>query len=166
MKTLEEFLTYKNPYIIREFQRKNARYNLNEADAQTLFEDMLRYLWLTGHYEDLKKAHTDRKFPDISITQSMIIIDEMWHEFILVTEHYVDFCEKYYGSYIHHPPAMPRFAENRKTMSEEECMEIFIEDVMSVVYDELGAEVTLRWFNEYHEYLPDNYLAEMSHHHG
>lgn len=165
MKSLPEFLAYQNPYIVKEFQRKNPQYNLSDVEAQTVFEDMLRYLWLTGIFEVRKKNHPKEKYPDISISESMIIIDEMWHEFILVTEYYVDFCEKYYGTYLHHPPAMPRFAANRKTLTEEECMEIFIEELMAAVYDELGEDVTLRWFSEYHKYLPDNYAEEMSHHH-
>jgi len=31
-------------------------------------------------------------------------IDKVWHEHILHTEHYVDFCRKIFGIYLHHRP--------------------------------------------------------------
>lgn len=33
------------------------------------------------------------------------IVDDAWHEFILFTKHYNDFCLKAFGRYLHHTPA-------------------------------------------------------------
>ena len=165
MKSLEEVLTYKNDYIIKEFLRKhNKRYNLSQEQALLLFDDLKRYLWMTATIDIERKKNEDILLPDVSISESMIIIDEIWHEFILVTEYYSDFCNQYFGKYIHHPPAMPKYALNAKTLSEQECMEIFIEELLETTYEYLGEEVTMRWFDTYRQYLSDNYKEELSHH--
>lgn len=33
------------------------------------------------------------------------IVDLAWHEFILFTRYYHEFCQQYYGRYIHHTPS-------------------------------------------------------------
>jgi hypothetical protein len=33
------------------------------------------------------------------------VADELWHEFILYTREYQDFCDKAFGSFLHHTPA-------------------------------------------------------------
>ena len=34
------------------------------------------------------------------------IADELWHEFILYTQHYQDFCQQPFGRFLHHTPAV------------------------------------------------------------
>lgn len=34
-------------------------------------------------------------------------VDEVWHTFILFTEDYASFCEKVFGFFLHHHPALP-----------------------------------------------------------
>jgi hypothetical protein len=34
------------------------------------------------------------------------VVDELWHEFILYTRHYQDFCNKAFGQFLHHTPAV------------------------------------------------------------
>ena len=164
MKSLTEVLSYQNNYIVEEFLRKHKNYNLSQEDALLLFDDLKRYLWMTATVDLKRKENEGELLPDVSISESMIIIDEIWHEFILVTEHYTDFCNENFGRYIHHPPAMPKYELNRKTLSDEECAEVFIEELLEITYDYLGDEVTMRWFDTYHKYLPDNHEEELSHH--
>lgn len=33
------------------------------------------------------------------------VVDDLWHEFILMTKDYHDFCEKAFGKYLHHNPS-------------------------------------------------------------
>lgn len=159
MQSLASVLDYQNRYIIREFLRKHPHYNLSQEQAQTVFDDMKRYLWLSDLYDKHRKD--DPETPDITISVSMIIIDEMWHEFILVTEHYTDFCQKYFGRYLHHPPYTKKYDRNAEKIGAEAAKEIFLDELLGAVYDNLGEEVTLRWFDTYRQYLP---AEEMSHH--
>jgi len=32
------------------------------------------------------------------------VVDDVWHEFILCTQAYTDFCQERYGRYVHHHP--------------------------------------------------------------
>lgn len=164
MKSLEEVLAYRNDYVVQTFRQHFPKYNLTDEQAKTLFDDLKRYLWLTAVTDAKKAANPEEKFPDISISESMIIIDEIWHEFILVTEHYYNFCQEYFGKYIHHPPPMPRWEENIQSKSEYDCYEIFVNELLNEVYDYLGEEVTFRWFDTYRSFLPDNHTEEISHH--
>lgn len=34
------------------------------------------------------------------------VVDDLWHEFILYTRHYDDFCRKAFGRFMHHTPAV------------------------------------------------------------
>jgi hypothetical protein len=34
-------------------------------------------------------------------------VDEVWHTFILFTRDYMSFCDRVYGSYLHHQPSIP-----------------------------------------------------------
>lgn len=165
MKSLKEVLSYQNNYIIQEFLRKhNNKYNLSQDEALLLFDDLKRYLWMTVTVDAERAKNEGELLPDVSISESMVIIDEIWHEFILVTEHYTDFCKDNFGKYIHHPPPMAKYEQNIKTLSKEECGEIFIGELLETTYDYLGDEVTMRWFDTYRKYIPDNHKEELSHH--
>ncbi len=159
IKPIDEILAYKNPYVIRRFQ---MTHKITEAEAEQIFEDVMRYLWLSAVVEE-KRKH-DVNVPDISIAEGMYIIDEMWHEFVLLTKMYTEFCQKYFGEYIHHPPELNKFGKNSKIMEETQAMEIFLGELIQCVIDYFGEEVALRWFDEYHKYLPDNYAELISHH--
>lgn len=34
------------------------------------------------------------------------VVDDLWHEFILFTQHYDEFCKKAFGKFLHHTPAV------------------------------------------------------------
>jgi hypothetical protein len=79
----------------------------------------------------------------------------MWHNFILFTATYRDFCEHYFGTYLHHTPASKKeklehrtqiltdVQAARKTFSDKLAL------LMSITYDELGADTVVKWFQQY-----------------
>lgn len=42
------------------------------------------------------------------------LVDDLWHEFILYTRHYQQFCKQAFGQYMHHTPAAV-LSENRRS---------------------------------------------------
>ena len=44
-----------------------------------------------------------KSFPEISICPGFCV-DEVWHDHILHTKNYTDFCNKMFGEYLHHIP--------------------------------------------------------------
>jgi hypothetical protein len=89
MKSLEEILGYKNSRVIERYEDE---LNLSGEEAETLFRDVLLFLYVCGT--------TDRK-SEITPTKA---IDEGWHEFIMFTKDYGIFCKEYFGIFIHHNP--------------------------------------------------------------
>jgi hypothetical protein len=68
----------------------------------------------------------------------------MWHEFILFTEDYSEFCQTFFGRYIHH---LPNVFENRPMPRDEEVREI--RRLLPYIYDHLGEETMRIWFATY-----------------
>lgn len=47
-----------------------------------------------------------------SVARPSVNIDEAWHEFVLHTKHYADYCITRYGHFIHHVPTSPLCCES------------------------------------------------------
>ncbi|AMP88838.1 hypothetical protein [Legionella pneumophila] len=90
--TLSELLHYKNEKIVTHFCHSHPEYSMREG--LILFEDLLAWMWLNKQ-RNLRGKKTYLFGP-------LLIIDEMWHSFILHTRDYVDFSMKYFGEYFHH----------------------------------------------------------------
>src|SRR5688572_4999841 len=105
MKNLPELntlLQYKNSAVIKRFQKKYPDFH---NTAERIFLDMLRFLWLCQkHKEDTLKKNPESEGFHCEMHKEMIMIDEMWHTFILATKDYAQFCDDYFGTFIHHVP--------------------------------------------------------------
>lgn len=82
-------LSYENPEVEARYQDKLG---LSSSEAAALFLDVKKFLFLCGNVE-VNFA--------LAPTKS---IDAGWHEFLLYTQDYADFCETYFGRFIHHQP--------------------------------------------------------------
>jgi hypothetical protein len=75
--------------------------------------------------------------------EEMKAIDQMWHVFLLYTKDYMDFCNEYFGEYIHHlPDIVPGLPQD------ENAFETNLSRFLNYNYDLLGEEVIRRWFSE------------------
>jgi len=74
-------------------------------------EDKDRYLVMRA----LRKfflAYLNGNFKPVAMPSQAV--DDLWHEFILYTRHYGDFCKQAFGRFLHHTPAVVLTAD-RKT---------------------------------------------------
>ncbi len=62
----------------------------SEGEAVIVFRDTIRFLDLCGTTDE-----------SLAPTES---IDKCWHQFLLFTKDYADFCRVFYGKFIHHSP--------------------------------------------------------------
>ena len=83
----EKVLKYQHPGVIGKLQ---TEMRMSKEEAERLFQDTLRFLWLCGSQPG--KFSPSRR------------IDETWHRFILFTRDYHEFCNRFFGKYIHHGP--------------------------------------------------------------
>jgi hypothetical protein len=84
---LEDVLNYNCPEVVARLQQK---LDLSDEAASQLFIDTRKFLYLCGTYNGRWVPSRD--------------IDAGWHEFILFTREYNDFCFKHFGRFIHHSP--------------------------------------------------------------
>lgn len=96
--TLENLLEYQCPLAISVFIRK---FNISTDRAGEIWKEMLKWLWLGNFYLNDLEASQELH---LEITSSLIVLDEMWHCFILCTEKYDEFCRMYFGKFLHHYP--------------------------------------------------------------
>jgi hypothetical protein len=83
---LENVMAYQNPDVEARICRD---LRCNPEVAHGVFEDLKKFLWLAG------AAPTHDMVPTP-------IIDEGWHCFLLFTQDYADFCQRFFGTFIHH----------------------------------------------------------------
>lgn len=82
-------------------------------------------------------------------------IDEVWHQFILFTKKYINFCERFFGTYVQHSPSN---APKYETISLAEApsfdvfqsrySRFFEEPLPDVWYDEKSVTTRRRVFND------------------
>ena len=83
-------LEFPAPYLVEKLV--NLRVVETAAEAEALFVEVKRHLLLALTLED-------RALPVFSTR-----VDEAWHQFILFTREYHDFCKRFAGRYLHHSP--------------------------------------------------------------
>jgi hypothetical protein len=136
--TRDEALRYDNPDVIRRFRRSFA---VTQDEAEDIFEETKSWLWFAAH------AQHGEAF----INESMWVIDEMWHTFILFTVEYAAYCERHFGRFLHHgpitgedhpeTPQMPlEGVENARSAQAERLRAQFLE-----IERLLGMETLLKW---------------------
>ncbi len=140
---LNEVLYYKNEAVIDRFKINQPK---DAVNAEYLFIEMLRYLWLCEkHSWDCINNPNDPSLQFVPVMhEEMRSIDNMWHEFILITRDYHDFCHHYFGRFLHHEPNM------RQTLGYSETE--FVDSLnlfLNYVYDVLGEEVLKNWFQDH-----------------
>lgn len=143
---LEAILTYNNEDIISRF---TDMYKVDDATAIEIFTETKKFLYLC-------------QLPKIFIPDELLIVDEMWHNFILFTKEYQIFCQQHFGRYFHHLPASKKEKEEQRIKNEtdpEGAKTEFQEKLSYVIgctYDHLGPETVIKWFKQY----PEDYSKE------
>lgn len=84
-------LDFEAPYLIEKLVKDRVCANTQEADA--LFREVKRFLYLNWTDRSrLWEMYSHR-------------VDEVWHQFVLFTRQYMDFCDVHYGIYLPHAPS-------------------------------------------------------------
>jgi hypothetical protein len=135
--------------VIYKFRNQ---YAVSEAQARDIFTETKKWLWFCARLERQQRTLPNglrMRAPVIHVNK--VIIDEMWHVFILFMRDYQRFCEEYLGGILYHSPGSPLYEEmdEDETRAQLEC-----------ISEELGDETLRKWYVEYGEtYSPANLLA-------
>lgn len=87
---MPELLAFRAPYL----EEKLVHLGIVEdhEEARLLFQEVKKYLVLA-------EMGADHSVPMFSVR-----IDEVWHQFVLFTAQYSEFCARFAGHYLHHAP--------------------------------------------------------------
>lgn len=132
-------LQYRNENVLSRF---TDLFQVSEAEAEDIFTETRKFLYICRQ-------------PGVFIPDELLILDEMWHNFILFTATYQQFCDQYFGGYLHHLPASKaeKEAHQRQLTSDAAgTRKLFHEKLaalMSITYDHLGRDTVVKWFQQY-----------------
>jgi hypothetical protein len=134
--SLEEVLCYKNDDVVHRFAED---FNLSLADSEAIFIELKKWLWLCA-LQGLSNSKSKHPTHPLTLFQEMFVVDLMWHTFILFTHDYSDFCENYFGTFVHHVPR-----SNRVKALPIKVQRDLIKNTYEYIYDNLGSETLLNW---------------------
>ncbi|HTF82257.1 MAG TPA: hypothetical protein VL947_11040 [Cytophagales bacterium] len=136
---LEKILAYENDDVLSRFM---DMYDMDADEAQDIFLETKKFLYVS-------------QLPTVFIPDDLLIIDEMWHNFILFTPQYHVFCKEHFQGYFHHLPASKKEKKERDKRRIEDpvkAKEEYLEKLKSLIetiFDHLGEETVIKWFQVY-----------------
>jgi hypothetical protein len=135
-----EALAFEAPYLIEKLVKDQVVDSADEAGA--LFREVKRYLVLTT---------VDRT---VAWSMYSLRVDHIWHQFILFTREYIEYCRQNFERYIQHAPSTapvredaPRLTPSTFQMFAQRYEELFGEPLPDVWYDEKNVTLKRRVVN-------------------
>ncbi|MEP1740098.1 MAG: hypothetical protein ABJI60_12475 [Kangiellaceae bacterium] len=148
MKSLDDIINYQNDDVLYRFTKN---YDVSFNEANDIFIETKKWLWLGFQKEEILSFGID----SVLIDNSLSIIDTMWHNFILFTKDYTDFCHHYFGSYIHHVPTVkPKQSSSGTEKSIEQIEQQIVNTLRpqyQLVFALLGENTFVKWYRTYPE---------------
>jgi hypothetical protein len=148
--------------ILHRFIADFGKYGLSPQDAEELFLETKRWLWLCAY----RKAEFEKgrlESVHIPLASESNAIDLMWHTFLLFTKNYADFCDRHFGFFIHHYPT-PQAEKLKASLAKKADPVAYratraeaLKPAYRYIYDVLGRETLIRWMEDF----PKRYRALM-----
>jgi len=133
---LDEVLAYRNPGVVRRFLKEH---DATPEEAAEIFREMLKWLYLCS------RSTAEGPQGLVCVMYAEIEkIDWMWHTFLLFTQDYAEFCERYFGFFLHHVPA----EDEEQTPVDEDAFRVELEQQYGLVHDVLGEETLTAWYEQ------------------
>ncbi len=144
---LKEVLEYKNKHIVDGL---TTALDVDISTAENLFEDGLIWLWYCNN--NASEGYRD-------IDDPILILDEVWHIFMLYTPYYMKFCQTYFGEYLHHMPTLVNSERSSLEINQDSYLRQKKKQ-LETIYELLGKDVFIRWYHKYPKiYSRENILT-------
>lgn len=158
--SLEVVMAYENQDVIDRFIKI---YAVDESEAQLIFDDVKRWLWMAN---EVKQRGINKP---VVIDSALLVLDEMWHNFILFSREYGEFCHTYFGRFCHHAPNSKREIEREQKRTADMTIAERKREIMEskrwqyeFVYDHLGEETFIRWYKVFPKKYAAGTLSQMA----
>lgn len=136
------------------------RYSISRDEAEEIFTETKKWLWLA--------ARTMNSGPhNLFIDKPLSIIDEMWHNFILHTKYYYDYCMSKFHHLIHHYPTTPEEkTEFKKQLKKNPSLvhkknAQLVKKQYDLIYDYLGPETLVKWYDQLASKYTEEYIKSI-----
>ena len=135
------------------------RYQVSYEEAEDIFNETKKWLWLASQSETTGTP--------VFIDRPLMIIDEMWHTFILHTQLYYNFCLRNFKKLVHHTPTTPREKQKRQEeflknpTNALKKQEEQLRTQYSLIYDNLGPETLLKWYDSMAQKYTPGYIQSI-----
>lgn len=130
-------LSYQPAIVLSRFEKDypSSRFSANEVWAE-----LMRFFWLCQHHYHARMQHPDDDALNFTCGMKGLIpeMDMMWHTFLLFTQEYAEFCQRYFGRFLHHSPITEKISFQES--------EVPFRKYLSYIYDHLGEETLKRWY--------------------
>jgi len=149
--SVPDYLGYANEDVLSRFSHL---YDMPEDEVLDVFQETKKFIAICTE-------------PDIYVNDDLLIVDEMWHNFILFTPVYAKFCERFFGRFVHHIPTPKKQREAHRKLLDtdpERARKEFMEReerLMRAVYDLCGEETVVKWFHAYPEKYSKAYIRSI-----
>jgi hypothetical protein len=135
---------YENDAVISKFRDE---WDISEEDSKDIFLEMKKFLYIS--------SITQTECFNMDVSESMLIIDKMWHTFVLFTKEYSSFCEEFFGKFLHHAPfsksdlkqRITNLSKKGKTLSEGKSEHL--KKQLSYIQKYMGEETVKKWYINY-----------------
>lgn len=150
--SLSRISEYRHKELVLHFCEKHQ---VSYEEGEILFNETKKLLWLMGRYRLENARDFGSALQGFAVYWPMRALDEMWHEFLLFTEDYAEFCSRYLGGYLHHTPKTAREKERHRAFVEnnaqaaKERMDWEFREICRYVADTLGPDTLRLWFQEF-----------------
>ncbi len=148
---------YRNQDLLDKFMEE---WNVSLEQANDIFNETKKFLFLASKV-------TSENF-SLEIDEPLLIIDKMWHTFILYTAEYAKFCNTFFGNMLHHEPFTKASLDKRiwilrsKGITFSEAKKAHLMQQLDVIESNLGFETVKKWYVDYaNDYSPEK-LKEMA----
>jgi hypothetical protein len=133
--SLEDVLRYRHPAVV---QRYATEQHASPAEAEDVFHAMLKWLYLC-----YRSMIASPEAVGCAMTVEIAKIDDMWHTFILFTRDYAEFCDRYFGVFVHHTPTPEETVEPERRPQDFRRL---LEGQLGLIYDVLGEDTLVSWY--------------------
>ncbi|KVM18283.1 hypothetical protein WL05_19555 [Burkholderia ubonensis] len=158
----ENLARYEHEGVIGKFRDE---WDVEEAEALDIFSEMKKFLYVS--------EYAQKQCIEFEIDEPILMIDKMWHHFILFTNDYEKFCNRFFGKMLHHIPfCSAHLSQKIKALSREgitlnDHKRDRLEKQLRVISSTFGNETLKKWYVEYgSKYSPEkvNVLQRPTYH--
>lgn len=135
---------YEHEGVIGKFRDE---WDVEQEEALDIFSEMKKFLYIS--------EHAQRQCIEFEIDEPILMIDKMWHHFILFTNDYARFCNRFFGKVLHHVPFCSAHLTQRiKALSQQgitlsDYKRGRLEKQLQLIGSTFGEETMKKWYVHY-----------------